>query len=222
MIAEFMIPLPADSPNWLPEMLAFFCGIASQQILRFDRHAQRVLCRHACVPSVAHNGHYVPHSFLTSFYDRFIPGDGRVGSGRVCISRSNFERETRGVWRIFESRLRFEDVARRHGFEVVRPEELAIPEQIALFAGAGIIVGEHGSGMHSAIFSGSGAAIGCVAFSNPIQFLIGARRGHTNVYLNRLTWRTDERGILRYEVRPELTEGFFEVMNLLEARHRAC
>ena len=170
-----------------------FCGISNQQILRFDRHTQRVLCRRACVPSVAHNGQHVPHSFLTSFYDRFIPGDGRAGSRRVCISRSNFEQETRGVWRIFEPRPWFEDVARRHGYEVVRPEELAIPEQIALFAEAGIIVGEHGSGMHSGIFSGRGAAVGCIAFSNPIQFLIGARREHTNVYLNRLTWRADER-----------------------------
>jgi capsular polysaccharide biosynthesis protein len=221
-IADFMIPLPADSPDWLPEMLAFFCGVSSQQILRFDRHAQRVLCRRACVPSVAHNGHYVPHSFLTSFYDRFIPGDGRAGSRRICISRSNFERQTRGVWRIFESRLRFEDVARYHGYEIVRSEELAISEQIALFAEAGIIVGEHGSGMHNAIFSGRGTAVGCIAFSNAIQFLIGARRGHTNVYMNRLLWRTDERGILHYEARPELIEGFFEVMNLIEAQHRVC
>jgi hypothetical protein len=221
-VAEFMIPLPADSPDWLPEMLAFFCGVSSQQILRFDRYAQRLLCRRACVPSVAHNGYYVPHSFLTSFYDRFIPPDDGAGSRRICISRSNFERETRGVRRVFESRLRFEGVARRHGYEVVRPEELTIPEQIALFAKAGLIVGEHGSGMHNAIFSGRGTAIGCIAFANYTQFLLGARRGHTNVYLHRLTGRRDERGISIYDVRLELIEGLFEVMNLLEMPHRAC
>jgi hypothetical protein len=221
-LAQFMIPLPADCPGWLPEMLAFFCGVSSQQILRFDRHAQRVLCRRACVPSVAHNGEYVLHSFLTSFYDRFIPGNGRAGSRRICISRSNLERETRGVWRIFESRRRFEAAARSRGYEIVRPEELAIPEQIALFAEAATIVGEHGSGMHNAIFSGRGAAIGCIAFSNAIQFLVGARREHTNVYMNRLIWSKDERGILHYEARPELIEGFFEVMNLIEAQRRVC
>jgi capsular polysaccharide biosynthesis protein len=221
-VAEFQIPFPADSPDWLPEMLAFFCGVSSQQILRFDRYAQRLLCRRACVPSFAHNGYYVPHSFLTSFYDRFLPSDGRTGSRRICISRSNFERETRGIRRVFESRLRFEDIARRHGYEIVRPEELAIPQQISLFAGAGIIIGEHGSGMHNAIFSGRGTAVGSIAFSNYAQSSLGARRGHTNVFLRRLTGHRDERGFSRYDVRPELIEGLFEVMNLLEVQHRAC
>ena len=38
------------------------------------------------------------------------------------------------------------------GFEAVFPEELPIDEQVRLFAQAGTIVGEYGSGLHNSIF----------------------------------------------------------------------
>ena len=192
----------------------FFCGIPATQLLRYERGTEELVLAKACLPSFAHNGEYVLHSFMPRFYDRILPRKISNTPRRICISRRNMEAGTRGAWRIFETRALFEEIAASRGYEIICPEELDFAKQIALFASASHIVGEHGSGMHSALFAPTGTIVGCIGFSNAIQFLIGAERGHTNVYLSQTDSHKDERGVVFYRAQPDLIDGFFQQMEL--------
>jgi capsular polysaccharide biosynthesis protein len=58
--------------------------------------------------------------------------------------------------RTLANRAAVEDVARESGYAIVRPETLGLIEQVALFAGARIVVGEYGSALHGTVFSRPG------------------------------------------------------------------
>jgi capsular polysaccharide biosynthesis protein len=179
-------------------MIQYFCGIERAQLLWFSRQTDRLVCDRVCVPSFAHSGDYALHSFLRRFYDGFKQPVAPAPSRRLCLSRQGVEASTRGVWRILENRAAFEALAVQRGYEIVRPENLSFAEQIGLFQSAAAVIGEHGSGMHGAIFAGAGTRVACFPMSNAIQFRIGALCAHTNIYLNRIDSRTDAQGIFRY------------------------
>jgi hypothetical protein len=213
--ADFVIPLPEDTPGWVPQMIKFFCGIDETQLLRFSRMTDRLVCSHVCVPSFAHTGDYALHSFVRRFYEAFKPAVAPAVRRRLCLSRRNFEASTRGVWRVFETRSAFEALAADRGYDIVYPEDLTFAEQIALFQSAECVIGEHGSGMHGAIFCDAGTSVACFPMSNAVQFQIGALCGHTNIYLNRLSFRTDERGVLYYTATEEDLIGMMTVVDLV-------
>jgi capsular polysaccharide biosynthesis protein len=194
-LADFIIPLPEDTPDWVPQMIRHFCGIEATQLRRFKREVERLVCKYVCVPSFAHTGDYALHSFLDRFYNASRPAVAPAAGRKICLSRRNFEASTRGVRRVFETRLAFEALAAGRGYEVVCPEDLTFAEQIDLFQSASAIIGEHGSGMHGAIFAGADTKVACFPMTNAVQYRIGALRAHTNVYLNRLVWQTDEQGV---------------------------
>lgn len=71
------------------------------------------------------------------------------------------------------------------GWDVIRPETLSFPEQIALFRQAGIIVGEDGSGLHNCIFSPPGTKL-IVINSRRVNYFhasIAAIRGQHIAYI---------------------------------------
>jgi capsular polysaccharide biosynthesis protein len=45
------------------------------------------------------------------------------------------------------------DLFRAHGFEIIEPERLSVPDQVAAFAGASHIAGPVGSGLYNAVFA---------------------------------------------------------------------
>jgi capsular polysaccharide biosynthesis protein len=86
--------------------------------------------------------------------DRMVVPDALWANRRIFVSRSAAQGN-----RTLVSRERIEARAAESGYEIVYPERLALPEQIALFRGAGRIIGEYGSGLHGAIHAPPGAAI---------------------------------------------------------------
>lgn len=80
-------------------------------------------------------------------------GKGRSGPRRLLISR-----ESRKSWR---NMLNYETIksllVEDYGFEVVAPERLSLADEIALYAGADIVVGAEGAGMYGAAFSRPGS-----------------------------------------------------------------
>ena len=188
----FVIPLPEDSPDWVIPMLGYLCGIVPGQIRLFDRFTDLVICQRACVPSYCHTGNpgdYVPHPFMRRFYagvgDPVPSSSGR----RICISRQTQERVTAGVWRIFDTRPMMEAMAVERGYEIVRPETLSLPDQVALFRSASCVLGEHGSGMHGAVFAPPGTVIATVGAWNAHQFNISSVFGHRGVCMARVRKR---------------------------------
>ncbi len=53
------------------------------------------------------------------------------------------------------------------GFTIIFPEEMSFAEQYAAFAGADVILGEDGSGLHNSIFSKPGTRIGVIWLGRP-------------------------------------------------------
>ena len=174
---EFVLPLPSDTPEWVVRMIHTFCGIEPDRFRYYSKHDDVVICRTACLPSYAHSGSpgdYAPHALMREFYDRFgNPGAPRA-KRRICLSRRNQERQTFGVWRIFEERERMEEMAIARGFEIVQPEELGFTQQIERFRSAGCILGENGSGMHAAVYADPGTIVATVGAWNTHQANISA------------------------------------------------
>nr|WP_294529545.1 glycosyltransferase 61 family protein [uncultured Rhodopila sp.] len=201
--AGMTILLPDDTPDFVRDMMRFFCGVRADQIRTFSCRNDMVVCSRVCLPSFAHNGDYVLHSFMREFYNRFRPSPAKRAHRKICLSRRTYEKTTRSAWRVFETREAFERMAIERGYEIVQPELLDFAGQIELFHSAETIIGEHGSGMHAAIFSRPGTIVATFPALNAIQLQIGAECGHTNIWLNRHAERHDARGVYYFEVTEE-------------------
>ena len=212
---HLIIPMPEDTPEWVREMLHFFCGVPADQIRTFSRQADRLLCSRVCLPSFAHDGNYALHGFMREFYGGFRSSKPLQATRRICLSRRSFEKSTRGVWRVFENREALEHMALAHGYEVVAPEELSFADQIHLFQSAECIVGEHGSGMHAAVFAEPGTLVATVPMWNSVQLGIGAAFSHRNVCVTRASVRRQASGPTRYTVPQEDLAGMFVMLDMM-------
>lgn len=72
---------------------------------------------------------------------------------RLYLSRRNSPR------RRLANEEAVEALVLRHGFQIVRPEELSFPEQALLFSQATAVVGPHGAGFANIVFASPGARI---------------------------------------------------------------
>ncbi len=212
---ELIIPIPEDTPAWVKDMLHFFCGVPADQIRTYSRQADRLLCSRVCLPSFAHDGNYALHGFMREFYGGFRNARAPTATRRICLSRRSFEQATRGVWRKLENRAALEQMAVARGYEVVLPEELSFADQIDLFQSAACIVGEHGSGMHAAVFADPGTLVATGPMWNSVQLGIGAAFGHRNVAVTRAAIRRQASGPTRYTVPEEDLAGMFVMLDLL-------
>jgi hypothetical protein len=108
---------------------------------------------------------------------------GARGGRRIFLSRRAFV-DSHTPARHFRQEEEFAAIASTEfGFEVVFPEQLPWPDQVALFMDAEAIVGEFGSGLHAAMFSRPGTRIVSIGFGNLTQSYIAALRGHELAYL---------------------------------------
>ena len=98
---------------------------------------------------------------------------------RVFISRSGIN----STFRSLTNTKKIEDIAAKYGFFIVRPEELPWEEQVELFNNANYVVGEFGSGMHSALFSKRDTKVLCLNWIADVQSHIANYRGHRVGYL---------------------------------------
>jgi hypothetical protein len=216
-LADFVIPMPADLPGWVVSLMGFFCGVTEDRLVRYDRAGETLLCRTACLPSVAHSNYHL-HSFMRAFYRRFVvPGSG-TAPRRFCVSRQAFGQTRHSVVRIFREERYFEEVAQRRGFAPVFPETLDFRAQIDLFANAHSIVGQYGSGMHSALFSPPGTLVGQFGMPNPIQSRIAGLCGHRMAYLIPDLDETDAQGVRIFSVSHAEIDRFFDALDATDPR----
>ena len=208
---DCQIPLPRDLPDWTVDLLVRFTGFRPENALRYDPGAEFLSCARLCMPSFGHaSGGYFFHSFVRDFYARFVPQRPATRNRRLCLSRRNFEHQTRGVLKGFEQRLHMEQVAVEHGFEIVCPEELSFDQQVALFAEAGIVLGEYGSALHNTLFSPARTIVGSVRYPNSVQTRIAGLMGQDVLYLIPDTEAIDERGAEVYGVSPDKIDRFLD------------
>lgn len=208
---RLLVPIPDDLPDWTIELLQRFTGFRPQNALRYDASNEILSCSRLCIPSFGHaGGGYFFHSFVRDFYARALPRHPTTRDRRICLSRRNFEQQTRGVLKGFAERLHLEQAAAQRGFQIVCPEELSLDQQIELFAGAGIVVGEYGSALHNTLFSPSRTIVGSVRYPNSVQTRIAGLMGQDVVYLIPDRDGTDARGAEIYSVAPDKIDRFLD------------
>ncbi len=104
----------------------------------------------------------------------------------IFVSRKNWDRKRGGVGQI----ANIEAVERRFnraGFVSVSPEKLSFAEQRMMFAQAGAIAGEDGSGLHNIIFSKPGTRLGVLLSNrlNTLHAVIANALGQSVTYIGR-------------------------------------
>lgn len=117
------------------------------------------------------------------------PGEHR----RVYLSRTRFNAQLRANGdHVRTSAARDHTVDRvflEHGFTLAHPEELSIADQIALTAGAHLVAGASGSGLHLSVFSPPGTGVVQVADARlrdrplPAQRILDTVCGHRSAVL---------------------------------------
>jgi hypothetical protein len=193
---DCVIPLPQDTPDWVVELLAHTCGVKPESIIRYHPHSEYLHLAKAVRPTFSFAGEYTFHSFTRTFYEGL-----RVKTNgprkRLCVSRGNAPYADA---RPFPKRSKFEAFARERGFDIVHPETLSLPDQIALFGRAEMVIGEYGSGMHSTVFCNTDTIVGCVGRWNAAQMRLGELFHHQGVYLTRGCSPPGESRALRLDV----------------------
>ena len=158
LFTDWPLLLPANAPDWVPAMIDVFSPkprrivARSRKIIRFSSR-QQLTSRvgSVCVPWVVRQPAF--HPSVAAIFRRIAEGAaagdrGRRCESRVCIFRGKGDEKrrllnTEDVESLFEAR----------GFLKVQPERLSFLDQVRLFAGAQITVGEAGSGLHGSVFA---------------------------------------------------------------------
>ncbi len=151
----YLLPhnIMAFSRKWLSLL-----GIADAQIRTYDAVTETCRIARALIPTAFRgNGRASPlmAAAATAFKTTIIGTPTVTPTRHLLISRRQWGNGSRSMTNadIVEQRMQ------AAGFEIVCPEELAIDDQIQLFAQARIIVGEYGSGLHNSIFCAGGSFV---------------------------------------------------------------
>jgi hypothetical protein len=216
----FLIPLPDDTPAWVRKMMEFFCGVREESIVYYNRMTQGLVCHRAVMPTFCHDKGL--HPFVLELYKPFTRDRGFPGPKNICVSRRLGAGATRSAVRVFHQQPYFESAAVRHGFEMVFPETMTFRDQVDLFSNADKIIGEFGSGMHSAIFSKPGTSVGAVGLLNSCQQRISTLCGHKTFYLLPDEQLGDSKQVIETRVRSMYRNGLFGVLSKRKTVLFAC
>jgi hypothetical protein len=178
-IKGFVVPLPSDTPKFAIELIGHFLGISSQSLLFYEPSTQAILFQQGLYPTFPNESGL--HSLVNSLYEPFRPAPANkfmpIYVSRRCIGATSSKS------RIFYQRKEFELALERRGFAPIFPEKLSIADQLSIFGKSSHVVGEFGSGMHTAIFSNPSTVVGVYQFLNQYQLRIAELCSHKSVWL---------------------------------------
>jgi len=158
-IGKISYVMPEDLGSAARDLLLCI-GIAPSQIIINDPKYENLTADILLVPTGLRIGNRMNRHFgeATRFWiDRLRASTilPRSDAGaRLFLSRGRTNQE-----RAILNRDAVETVAAERGFVPVCPETYSIPEQIALFTGASMLVGEYGSALHGAVYSAPGTVV---------------------------------------------------------------
>ncbi len=157
-IAALRYILPADAPGFASTFLRLI-GVPADNIVVHDHRTEVMAPDALLIPTILRRQSRLSPLFAaaTAYWA------DRVAASHAVLSEEGRRLfVTRGAAapnRHLGNRARIEAIAAEAGYEIVQPETLPLPAQIALFRGARRIVGEYGSGLHGAMFARPGAAV---------------------------------------------------------------
>lgn len=184
---RYSVLLDHVAPDWLLRIFDQHLDVPISDIEFFRPTEERVLLRHAIVPTTAARGdayHPATNDILTEFLDRLaIPRPTKPVS-RVFVARNAYTNPSAPSRRCTNEDRLIQAAVNEYGFTPVTIENMHWPGQIALFRDADIILGVAGSGLHNAIFSKPGSRLASIGIMNLVQSMIGGLRGQLNAFLS--------------------------------------
>jgi O-antigen biosynthesis protein WbqL len=84
---------------------------------------------------------------------------------------------------LLSNREEIENIAIANGLRMIAPETLPIRDQVKLFSGSRLIVGEYGSGMHNTLFSTDRALVLCLNYMDVCQSRLSQLRRYQVGYV---------------------------------------
>ncbi|MCX7381477.1 MAG: glycosyltransferase 61 family protein [Alphaproteobacteria bacterium] len=197
------IAVPADLPAYGRAMLAAL-GVSLERLIVYDPAREILEAEMLILPSLVHDD-YRFHPGANRFYDgvvaRLCPVRAPQAPRRIFVSRAGWSGGAAAMRRIVNG-AEIADLLDALGFVTVHPERLAWRDQVALFAGAGVVVGEHGSAMKNLLFAPSSTAVINLHFLNMTQTGIAALRGQSMMYLDGAVDDVSPDGVLAYRIDP--------------------
>lgn len=182
---RYGILLDGQAPGWLLDILTQDLHIDVRDLEFFDSSIEQVHLRHAILPGrVFLEGHI--HPVANELVEEFLQSANlpRSNKKRLFVTRGRFSNPA-APHRICTNESSLAEMARvEHAFEVVVPERLPWREQIALFQHADIILGQAGSGMHTALFCRPDSRLLSIGVMNLVQAEIGALRAQQTAYFS--------------------------------------
>jgi capsular polysaccharide biosynthesis protein len=174
-----VVPLPSDTPRYVLDLISNIVGISEERVRFYDVAGEALLFKKGIYPTFCNERglHSIAKDIYTPFTRR-ITGY----PDKLYISRRNLC-GTSSAQRSFPRRRAFEEILEKLGFTAIFPESLSLRHQIEAFGSAQYIVGEFGSGMHTAVFSRPNTVVGVYQMLNPIQLRIAECFRHKSVYL---------------------------------------
>jgi capsular polysaccharide biosynthesis protein len=191
--------LPMDTPRFGIALLEQF-GIGGDRLVMYDRLAEMLRAQTVVLPSLVH-ADYRLHPAAAAFYDDAVARFATRADATpqlIYVSRAGYHAAGQAVSRRLANEAQIRAVLESAGFTTVFPEKLPWREQLALFAGARVIVGEHGSAMKNLVFTPKDAVVVNMHFLNLTQTHIAGLRGHHLIYLRTMPSGTTPDGTSMY------------------------
>jgi capsular polysaccharide biosynthesis protein len=147
------IMIPEELESWMRDSLEVL-GLPPDRIMSYRRDQDLILRDVQLITSFEYASHHLVRSLRAKAWSTADVGRSAHGAGRlVFLSRRNYQKRT-----LMDEELAGE-MAKRHGFEVVHPEELSILDQIRLFSQAAGIAGQVGAAFTNLMFAPDGARV---------------------------------------------------------------
>jgi capsular polysaccharide biosynthesis protein len=184
-LQDYKVLISDLAPSWVSELIRASMELRSDQIEVYSPNVEKLRLRTAIIPTQLHSTedfHPATKSLVFALSDYTRQVETSTQPQRIVISRDRFTNE-KSIQRALENAPElWQFLVDERGFAIVRPEELSWSQQIQLFKGARVVVGEYGSALHNAIFSGPGTILASVGFLNFTQSAIGTLFGHRQSY----------------------------------------
>ncbi|HQT67682.1 MAG TPA: glycosyltransferase 61 family protein [Acetobacteraceae bacterium] len=168
--------LPSDVGAWARDLL-YIVGIEPNQIIDYDQNTTTPRCRNLIVPTLLRmSGRASPLlSDASRLLNSLVTSRLNYSVGEIP-KRIYLARGQEHAWRKIENYEILEQTLVKEKFVLVRPETLSIANQIAMMRSADMIVGQHGSALHSTIFCDHPIR-SCVLHENVSGWFAGLQAG---------------------------------------------
>jgi len=175
--ADIPLALSRTVPEWVKGFVRLFH--AEQDIVWYDGASERVRAPSIVLPSMLHteyNFHPAMNLMVRDLVQRQPPPDAATPK-LIYLAQSNFGEEK------LENQAETEQAMLGLGFTVVRLAGLRPEQQIRLFAGAKVLVAEHGYALYGALFSPPETRVVALNFANHYLSAIARLRGQQIAYV---------------------------------------